>query len=451
MARVQSGTPCATIARMTTQPHTKIPTPNGNLALKALQTILRTRSPLPALEVFHGALGKVFRANLPSFKPIMTAGAEWARWLLVEARESFLWKAPKDPIARLLRDGLLVADGEMHDSMRRLMNPALHRNALVGYVESMWRATDRIAEQWQPHETYDMLPEVRKIALLIVMETLFSVDFMPHITNYWAALLHTLRYISPGIWVLWADVPRPNYRRALRHIDNYLHQIIRLRRAHLTQTGAQPNDLLGILVSAEGVDDAMIRDQMLTMIIAGHDTSTGLLAWAMYMIGADAQAAQRLYDEVDSVLGDAPPSMEHLAQLKYLDRFIDETLRLYPPAHLGSRIAAQDLTHEGYLIRKGERVTYSIYVTHRMADYWQNPGDFYPDRFLEKPVPYSFLPFGGGARNCIGAAFAQVEAKVILARLVQRYRFTLLQPHVHMHMAVTLEPRPGVIMRAVRR
>ncbi|PJF40811.1 MAG: cytochrome P450, partial [Candidatus Thermofonsia Clade 1 bacterium] len=101
---------------------------------------------------------------------------------------------------------------------------------------------------------------------------------------------------------------------------------------------------LGILVSAEGVDDAMIRDQMLTMIIAGHDTSTGLLAWAMYLLGAHPESAQRLRAEVDTALGEAPPTMERLAQLKYLDRFIDETLRLYPPAHLGSRIAAQDLT-----------------------------------------------------------------------------------------------------------
>ncbi|PJF42566.1 MAG: hypothetical protein CUN50_03780, partial [Candidatus Thermofonsia Clade 1 bacterium] len=324
--------------------HAKIPTPSGKLALKALQVMLRARSPLPALEVFHGELGKVFRVNLPSFKPIMTAGAEWARWLLVEARESFLWKAPKDPIARLLRDGLLVADGETHDSMRRLMNPALHRNALISYVETMWRATDRIADQWQPEQAYDMLPEMRKIALLIVMETLFSVDFMPHIAHYWAPLLQTLRYISPGIWIFWADVPRPNYWRALRRIDAYLHQIIHARRAHLAQSGTQPNDLLGILVSAEGVDDAMIRDQMLTMIIAGHDTSTGLLAWAMYLLGAHPEAAQRLRAEVDTALGEAPPTMEHLAQLKYLDRFIDETLRLYPPAHLGSRIAAQDLT-----------------------------------------------------------------------------------------------------------
>jgi cytochrome P450 len=431
--------------------YAKIPTPSGRLALKALQTIVRTRSPLPALEVFHGELGKVFRANLPSFKPIMTAGAEWARWLLVEARESFLWKAPKDPIARLLRDGLLVADGETHDVMRRLMNPALHRNALTGYVEAMWRATDRIADQWQPDQTYDMLTEVRKIALLIVMETLFSVDFMPQIQRYWSAILHMLRYISPGLWIFWADVPRPNYRRALRRIDEYLHQIIRLRRQHLAQTGGQPNDLLGILVSAEGVSDDMVRDQMLTMIIAGHDTSTGLLSWAMYLIGAHPEAACRIRDEVDAVLGDSPPTMEHLAHLKYLDRFIDETLRLYPPAHLGSRIAAQDLTHDGYLIRKGERVTYSIYVTHRMAEYWRNPSEFCPDRFLEKPVPYSFLPFGGGPRNCIGAAFAQVEAKVILARLAQRFIFTLLQHDVHMHMAVTLEPRPGVFMRVKRR
>lgn len=424
----------------------KIPTPDGNLSLKALCAIIQQRSVLAGLEVFHEALGPVFRINLPNFRPVMLAGAEANRWILVEARHDLLWKAPKDPIARLLRDGLLVADGEIHDTMRRHMNPALHRQALGGYVEAMQRCTDRVIDAWEPGETRDMLVEMRRIALLIIMETMFRVDFMPEIDGLWRALLKMVQYISPGLWMLWQDIPRPGYARHLRRIDDYLRHIIRLRRA-LPQ---QPDDLLGMLIELPDVDDEMIRDQMLTMIVAGHDTSAGLLSWAMYMLGARPDVLRRAREEVDAALCGEPPALETVGKLRYLERLCDETMRLYPPAHLGSRIAARDLEFDGYPIPAGTRVTYSIYVTHRMKAYWENPQVFDPDRFLperskNRPA-YSFVPFGGGPRNCIGAAFAQIEARVILARVLQRCDFRLLRRDVHQHMAVTIEPRPGVLM-----
>ncbi|GAB4544883.1 MAG: cytochrome P450 [Anaerolineae bacterium] len=427
-----------------------IPKPSGKVALAALQAWWRGKSPFAAIEAFHQQMGPVFRANLPTFKPIMTAGAEWARFILVEAREQFLWKNPKDPIARLLREGLLVADGETHDLMHRAMFPALHKKAITGYLDSMTRITDQAIQSWCDGKVHDMLPEMRRIAMLIVMETLFSVDFAPLIADYWASLLRLLKYVSPGMWVIWSDIPRPGYARHIQQMNAYLYQIIHLRREHLAKHGGQPHDLLALLIEA-GADDAMIRDQILTMIIAGHDTSTGLLAWAMYMLGVDRDNAARAREEVDAVLGGSAPNMEKISELHFLSRFVDETLRLYPPAHLGSRLAAVDMSFQGYPIHAGERVTYSIYVTHRMAEYWPNPTQFAPDRFLEKPVPYSFLPFGGGKRNCIGSTFAEIEAKVILARVLQQIQLELVQPHVHMHMAVTLEPRPGVLMRVQRR
>ncbi|HRE47360.1 MAG TPA: cytochrome P450 [Aggregatilineales bacterium] len=427
-----------------------IPTPNPHTARRALRAILEARSPLAGLAVFARDLGNVYRITLPGFNPVMVAGAEACRWVLVEAREDLRWNSPGDPIAVLLREGLLVADGEIHDTMRARMNPALHKTALTSYLETMIHHTDRIAAGWSPETPADMLTDMRRLAMLILMETMFQVDATAELGALWRALLKTLQFISPGLWVISGRLPRPGYAGALRQMDDYLYRLIALRRL----LPEQPNDLLGLLLATPGITDGHIRDQMLTMIIAGHDTSTGLLSWVLYLLGKHPDIQARARAEVAAVLGDAPPTMESLGRLKFVGHVIDETLRLYPPAHLGSRIAARDLEFNGYTIPAGVRVTYSIYVTHRHPDHWENPLCFDPDRFLPERsrgrAPYSFLPFGGGARNCIGAAFAQVEAKVILTRLLSRYRFVLLREAVHEHMAVTIEPRPGVFMRVER-
>ncbi len=425
------------------------PVPDGPTGLRALRAMLRQQSPLAALELFHHTLGDVFQVNLPGFTPILLVGPEANRFVLVEARDALQWRSEQDPIAKLLNRGLLVIDGEQHDRLRRLMTPAFHRRMLQTYVEAMWQHTDQIGAAWPPQTTIDMLDQMRRVTLLILMKTMFRVDFTPEMERLWGAVLKTLDYIAPGPWLIWPGLVRPGYDRALRQLDDYLRRLIQARRA----VPAPSVDLLGLLVAAPEVSDDLIRDQMFTMLIAGHDTSTVLLAWALYLLGKHPAVQRQAQTEIDRVLGTTPPTFENLNDLAYLSQVINETLRLYPPLHLGLRITTTDLEFQGYHLPQGRRVMYSPYLTHRHPDYWPNPTKFNPDRFagkLEQP-PYTFVPFGGGPRICLGAAFAQVEAKVILARLLQRFHLTLVEPNVHMHMGVTIEPRPGVMMRVARR
>lgn len=426
------------------------PEPQGRAALNSLVALLRRRSTLAALETLHRDMGPVFQIPLPGFNPIMLVGPEANRFMLITAADRLCWRVEGDPVGELLREGLLVLDGERHEAMRRLMNPALHRQMVDSYVESMWRQTDLVSRRWAGRDRVDMLVEMRRVALLILMETLFRVDLGPDMRRMWPSILKTLNYISPGPWLVWRGIPRPGYRPALRRMDAYLYRIIRARRA--ARSGG--DDMLGALIEA-GLDDGLVRDQMLTMLIAGHDTSTALLTWAWWLMGSHPHVLERARREVDQVLGGRPPTADTLGGLHYLERVINETLRLYPPIHLGNRVAATDLEFGGFHIPAGRRVLYSIYLAHRDPVHWPNPDRFDPDRFRpeerrERPG-YSFLPFGGGRRNCIGFAFTQVEAKVVLARILQTFNLRLAQRRVHVHMGATLEPRPGVRMRVAAR
>ena len=428
------------------------PVPDGQTGLRALRAMIRQKSPLAALQVFHQTLGDIFQINLPGFKPIVLVGPAANRFVLVDHREELLWRWEQDPITKLLRQGLLVIDGEQHDALRRLMTPAFHRRMLARYVEAMGRYTDQISATWPEHEPVDMLDQIRRIALLILVDTMFGVDFTPEMKRLWPAVLRTLRYIGPGLWILWPGMPRPRYKRALRQLDEYLYELIRLRRA-----GSQPetDDLLGLLVAAPELSDELIRDQLFTMLVAGHDTSTTLLAWAVYMLSQHPDIAARAQAEMDGVLGPDAPTLETLNRLTYLEQVINETMRLYPPLHLGNRRPAVDLEFQGYRLPAGTRLMYSPFLTHRHPTYWPNPTRFDPERFgpaeTKSRPPYSFVPFGGGPRICLGAAFAQVEAKVILARILQQFSLKLVQPRVYLHMGVTLEPRPAVMVKLRRR
>ncbi|PJF23416.1 MAG: hypothetical protein CUN56_01105 [Phototrophicales bacterium] len=421
-----------------------IPKPNGIIGLKGLRGIWQRRSVIGALEVFHAEMGDVFRLPLPGFSPVMLVGAEASRFVLVTSRDDMRWRMEREPITILLRHGVLVEDGESHDNIRRIMNPALHKQMLQYYVTAMWRATDQITAAWQPGKPYNMLDEMRKIALLIMADTLFGVDFSPELKRLWKGVVRAVNYISPGIWVLWRGFSHIGYNHEIRKIDAYLYRIIAQRRKNPGNT----DDLLGTLINTPAMTDDLIRDQLMTMIIAGHDTSTASLAWALYLLGAHPAVMMRAKAEVRATLGDSPPTYESLAKMPYLKQVLNESLRLYPPIHLGSRVAAKDLCFNGYAIPAGMRVFYSIYLTHRHPVYWHNPNQFDPERFnaANKIMPYTFLPFGGGPRNCIGAAFAQVESKIVLARLLQQFDLHLLNNNVRPYMGATLEPRPGVMM-----
>ena len=419
----------------------------GRLALKSF---LQQRSPLGPLKVMAEQIGRFFQIPLPGFKPYVVFGPEANRKVLVTERDKVLWRN-QDPVTDLLRHGVLVTDGEEHDHFRKLMEPSLHPSKLEGYAEIILAKTKQVTAGWQDGQRLDMLVESRKIALLIIMQALFNVDAWDDLPLIWGPILKAIQYISPGAWILWRKIPRVGYRKHLRVLDKYLYRIITDRRrtsddgqlySQSTDSQFPTPDLLQHLIDAD-LNDHTIRDQMLTMLIAGHDTSTALLAWMFALLGQHPETYRQLVNELEH--DDRPP---------LLDQVIKEALRLYPPIHIGNRMVAKDMEFEGGTVPKGARMFYSIYLTQRDPFIWKNPEAFCPTRFESgrKTPPFSYVPFGGGPRACIGAAFGQAEARLVLAYLLKHFEFTPLNADkIHPHMGATLEPRPGVMMKVTKR
>lgn len=402
----------------------------------ALNAFIKERSPLGPLKVMAKEIGRFFQIPIPGFRPFVVFGPEANRKVLVTERNKVLWRN-SDPVTDLLRSGVLVTDGEEHDQYRDLMEPSLHPAMLSEYKQMMIEQTDRVTSTWKDGQIVDMLVESREIALLIIMQALFSKDVWDDMPRLWTPILKAIKYISPGAWIFWRKMPRIGYKRHLKALDEYLFGIIEERRKRKEGEG----DLLQHLIDA-GLSDDVIRDQMLTMLIAGHDTSTALLAWAFALLGQNPDIHARLVEQIDT--SERSP---------LLDQVIKESLRLYPPIHIGNRRVAEEMNFDHGHIPAGERMFYSIYLTHRDPSIWEDAENFCPERFAHgrKTPPFSYVPFGGGPRACIGAAFGQAEARIVLSRLLQTYRFKFTNHKVHAYMGATLEPRPGVKMRVTKR
>ena len=417
---------------------------------EALHSLLKEGSALGPLKVMANQVGRFFQIPIPGFRPFVVFGPEANRKILVTERDKVLWRNT-DPVTDLLRRGVLVVDGEEHDQYRQLMEPSLHPAQLSNYTQMMMEQTDRVSSRWKDGETIDMLVESRKIALLITMQALFGRDAWNDLPRIWTPILKAIKFISPGPWIFWRKVPRVGFKKDRKILDEYLFGIIQERRKRRPEVpeGRKNNwkvesghgDLLQHLIDARLSDD-VIRDQMSTMLIAGHDTSTALLAWTFALIGQHPDINARLVEKIDTQ-----------EKSPLLDQVIKESLRLYPPIHIGNRRVAEKIEfHEGN-VPAGERMFYSIYLTHRDPSIWENAEDFCPERFAHgrKTPPFSYIPFGGGPRSCIGAAFGQAEARVVMARLLQTHKFEFTNHKIHAHMGATLEPRPGVRMKVFRR
>ena len=437
------------------------PSITPELGRAAMSALFKERSPLGPLKVMAKYVGRFFQIPLPGFRPYVVFGPEANRKVLITEREKLLWRNT-DPVTDLLRRGVLIVDGDEHDKYRALMEPPLHPAQLPDYTQMMIRKTERVTSTWKAGEAVDMLIEGRKIALLIIMETLFSKDVWDDLPRIWHPILKAIEFISPGAWIFWRRMPRPGFKKSLRLLDDYLLQIISERRAgtqvntytsthgDAASANLTPNsqlltrkpDLLQHLIDA-GLPDDVIRDQMLTMMIAGHDTSTALLAWTFALLGQHPDIHAKLTEEVTT-----------LEKSPLLDQVIKESLRLYPPIHIGNRRVAEEIHFDEGSVPAGERMFYSIYLTHRDPSIWENADSFCPERFARGRAtpPMSYVPFGGGPRACIGAAFGQAEARVVIAHLLRTFRFEPLNADkIRPYMGATLEPRPGVMMRVERR
>jgi cytochrome P450 len=409
---------------------------SSQLGFDALCAYFEEGSPLGPLKVMAGHIGRFFQIPLPMFHPYLVFGPEANRKVLVTERQKVLWRNP-DPVTDIFRRGVLVVDGGEHEHYRKLMEPSLQPGKIPDYTEMMIAQTNRVTSTWSDGQTIDMLVEGRKIALLIIMNALFSIDAWNGLPTIWVPILKAIEYISPGPWIFWRKIPRLGFKKYLKQLDEYLYRIIRDRRG----AAAKP-DLLQHLVDA-GLDDDRIRDQMLTMVIAGHDTSTALLTWTFVLLGQHPEIHTRLVHEIDTM--DKSP---------LLDQVIKESLRLYPPIHIGNRIVTDELDFDGNKIPSGERMFYSIYLTHRDPAIWENADHFCPERFSHgrKTPPFAYVPFGGGPRSCMGAAFGQAEARLVITRLLKTFSFEFMNANqIRAHMGATLEPRPGVLMKVYKR
>ncbi len=402
---------------------------------------------LPVLQMVQEDLGDVFQLTIPGFRPVVVARPDAIRHILVDQPEAFQWRHAGDPVTRLLRRGFLVTDGELHDRLRTEVGRSCRRGEVEPRASEVTAAAARVLDRWRSGQTYDMLAEMRKVALLSFERVFLSHDPWPELPTLWKPLLRTLRYIGPGLWIAWPHAAPPP-PRATRALDAHLLRLIRARRA----ASDPPNDLLTDLTHAF-VDDGLVRDQLLTMLIAGHDTATANLAWTLYLLGSHPRWMERVQDEVRRELGTGAPTPERVRRLPALQRVLHESLRLYPPIHALSRTTVEDVTLAGFRIPAGTRLLVSVYLAHRHPTYWEDPSAFRPERWENgrRPHPFGYLPFGGGARNCVGALFAQMEAPLILARILQRYSLRLEQPRVLPHMGATLTPHPRLLMRVEER
>ena len=372
-----------------------------------------------------------------------------------------------EQLGKVLGEGLLTSDGDVWKRQRRLVQPAFARTRLAGYAETMVDEARRSLAALSSGaarsggDIHEMSHEMMELTLRVVSRTLFGHDASGDVDAVGAAM-RTLQGSlgTPDVIPKWLpSPPRRAIERAVASLDRVVFGLIEERRRERERgISTTRSDLLDILLGGEGADagDALnereIRDQLMTLFLAGHETTSHALTWTLYLLAQNPVAEERLAREVRAVLGDRAPVLDDLERLPFTEQVIKESMRLYPPAYVLARRASEDAEIGGYVVPKGSEVIAWTYMTHRDPRWFPDPLAFDPDRFLPEreaqQKPFSFLPFGAGPRACIGKAFAMIEAQLILACAVQRYRFELVAGQkVEPSPRITMHPKNGLRMR----
>lgn len=367
----------------------------------------------------------------------------------------FRWRGGFETLIPLAGEtALLVSDGPGHDRRRELVLPAFHRTRLDGYLDVLRENVDALVTGWRPGQEVNLYEEFRPLVRRSTVRGFFGPGMAAAERDGLGAdlesVLGTLNYSLPRQQFL-QRVPNPIWRRAkaaIARIDQRVFAEIARRRS-----APAGDDILGLLLDSGEMSDVELRDMVVSLIVASYDTTSSALAWAVYALWSDGPALRRAREEVRAVLGDRPPSLADLRHLTYLDWVTSEVLRLYPPAMAGARQAAEGFTFAGHRVRPGEMVVFSQYVTHRLPRLWADPDRFWPERWdrdrpgYRRPSSYEYLPFGVGARRCLGSNLARAEITATLARLLQRAEMDLLSREVEPGGFTAMSPRGGVRVR----
>jgi cytochrome P450 len=412
-------------------------------------------NPIASMLRWREAHGDLVPIRFGPFRAHMAYGPAEIEEVLVDRAADYRKSFGTRMLIPLLGHGLLTAEGEEWLRHRRLASPAFHRERVAGYGQTMAQYAEDYVASRRADDAVDLHEEMTALTLRIVARTLFDADVTPRIEevarlgsevqDFYYLRFASLRFLIPT-WL-----PTPGNRRlvgAIRRLDEVVYGIIRERRP-----GEDRGDLLSLLMLARdekgaGMSERQIRDEVMTLLLAGHETTALTLTWAFVLLDRNPEVRRRLEAELAAVLGDRPASPEDVAALPYTRAVVNETLRLYPPAYVTGREAVRATQICGLPIPNRHIVLISIYATHRDPRFFPEPHAFRPDRWLdglEKRLPHgAFLPFGMGSRKCIGASFAIMEATILLATIARRWRLDLASGDVPTHPSITLRPAMAV-------
>jgi cytochrome P450 len=410
-------------------------------------------NPLKFLSAAAHQYGDLVYFKVVSQNLYLASHPDFVREILVTNQSNFVKSRALQRAKILLGEGLLTSEGQYHLRQRRLVQPAFHRERLASYASAMSECAVRRREQWQPGATMDVAVEMAQLTLAVVAKTLFSADIeaeAPEIGANLTTILQLFRVLLTPFSEYLDKLPLPSMRRfkkARARLDATIYGLIRERRASGVDTG----DLLSMLLltqdedaSGERMSDEQVRDEAMTLFLAGHETGANALTWTWYLLSQHPEVERRLHQEIDTVLGGRPPELADLAELKYAEMVLAEALRLYPPAWAIGRKAKADFTLGGFEIPAGSICIVSPYVVQRDERWFPNPDKFDPERWTEEArnarPKFSYFPFGGGARVCIGERFAWMEGVILLAAIAQKWRFRLAPGQ-------KVEPLPLVTLR----
>lgn len=421
------------------------------------------RDPLGYLQQLQRTYGKMATIHLTKNPIVLLFQPEHVRTVLVESPRSFSNQALSQRDGNAANEGLLTIDGEKHRQQRRAVQPAFHKKRVEGYASTIEQYTQDLLQTWLPGDTVDMSQAMQQLTLRIVSKCLFNIDLsnqLDALSGTFNDVIGSSNSVAEDVLNIRIDNPVTGYGKrmaAMRKLDMLIYTLIAQRRADTHEQ----DDFLSMLIAApDGVEpetllnDKQIHDHILTFIAAGHETTANALVWTFYLLAQHPVIREKLLAELHTVLAGRTPTIEDLSQLTYTDWVLNESMRLYPPAWMQLRFVAQEIEIDGVHLQPGTMVMLSQWVLHRRPDIWGDPEAFRPERWNPQhaqTIPAgAYFPFGAGPRMCIGMPFAQMEAKIILANILQHYTpqpLTGYQPGLNP--TITLRPKHNLRVQLI--
>ena len=435
-----------------------------NLLWRGLRR-MRPPAPIPFFQSLVNRYGDIAHYRLGTRHVLFLNSPEYIREVLIVQHANFIKERTQQRAQLLLGRGMITAEGASHRKQRQVAQPAFHRQQIPAYAAEIVRRAAHVREQWQPNAQLDIYREMMQLTLDLVARTLFSTELGDEVNRLNAAMgdimkVYNALVLLPGVNLLLGIpfTPLRKFVHARARLDQVVQRMIALHRKGL-ERGLQSPDLLTMMWQSQdsmGWSDVEMRDQVITIFLAGYETVAIALTWTWYLLSQHPEVEERLYAEVREVVGDRLPAYDDLPRLKYAEMVLAESMRLYPPAWAMGRLALNDFELGPYRLPAGTTVLMSQFITHRDARFFPDPMRFDPERFTPEAKAvrprFTYFPFGMGPRQCIGEAFAWMEATLVIATILQKWRMRHVEGHqVEPQPLFTLRPKGGMPMDVIPR